>query len=1106
MTKSADTPLRPIPSPREMMREKRPYLFSDSDVERSSSLPRSVFEYHLDTLTARKQEYEFEDFCRKLAEKEICPNLTIQTGPTGGGDGKTDAETYPVAPEISERWWFGMPVAGSERWAFAFSAKKDWKAKIKSDVTKIAETERPYTIVYFFTNQFAPEKDKAKIQDELNEKHAFRVQIIDRSWIVEKVYENGHLMMAIGTLAIEGAKAEVVQKFGPNDAARAAELTELDKQISDPARYVDSRFQLASDCYRSAILARGMEKPRAEVEARFEQAIRIADEITDSQQATRIRYNYAWTLFWWYEDLKRFLSLYAEVEEKTKGSEDSYDVKLLYTLWSLANTSVRNGRLSNSDFDVEKKAATLLAILEPLVANSARPNNALEARTYVALIALHEAMVSQDDIATEGCWKEFANILEESKALGSYPIELLEGVISEYGAFIDSPEFDELYTKLTEVIAQRRSDGSAGTAHVKRAFQKLELDKPYEAIRWLGRAEELLLKREYRDELTQALLGSGGAYGVVGLRWAARNRALCSLDHTMQEFRESTTVDFAAWLAAKQLAWAELRLGRVPQALAAIILAKMLLPAIGADEETMAEADEEFLSIEVAFGLLLFSLAPAQLSSIAKLHDTFPCYDLVIAGMATLFTLGQRQALRDEQYCPVDQSDQDIDDFLAQWIAVPGGSTMPDRATLTDGETVELRSVVLGCSIILTSNTDPISLGIAESLLGGLECFMATSDERDVLPHRETLRVVMRADAGRESSPELELVEDSGASFFEVSYSTEFRQDSAEKIHQFREWLQVAIVKIVCNFAYVRDVAGWLERVAGSERAFTRALVFNDMLTATRNVFGANPSIRIADHIIDEARDFPALRKSPLIVREEPEPEIHDKSTYGSGEPPAVFTKPEDMKHTDRTIFSPIQLDLWNQAGWHGTAFMAHPQMPGPLLALHFSDADAARRIFEDWRDRWGREGSDANLRISIITGVSQSEPFAYSMHISPVFRANAVGKGKIFLSLSRYLRMHPKTPDNLYRFLAAFQTAGNFGLVPAITPVGHSFPEPMYDLVQPRCNLEVRPAWSIEEHDPDLSVLQDDDNPLILDGQSDPPVLRAMARLKAMRDEMRSR
>jgi hypothetical protein len=1101
MTQAIENPIGPIPSPREMMREKRPYLFSDSDVDRTASLPRSNFEYHLETLTARKQEYEFEDFCRKLAEKEICPNLTIQTGPTGGGDGKTDAETYPVATEIAERWWIGTPSAGDERWAFAFSAKRDWKAKVKSDVKKISETGRSYNVVYFITNQFAADKDKSKIQDDLGKLYNFRIQILDRAWLVEKVYANGHLVMAIDTLAIEGAKAEIIQKFGPKDAARAAELAELDKQISNPNRYVDSRFQLASDCYRSAILARGLEKPRAEIEARFEQAIRIADELGRTQQAMRIRYNYAWTQFWWFEDLAKFLDLYGDVEGRIEGTTHSSDVQHLYTLWSLAMACIRNGRLKTSDIDIEKKKQNLLSILQPLAVDTARPNNALEAKTYLTLMHLHESAGDEAQTRLNDCWKALGEILEASKSLGAYPVELLESVLGEFGAVIDSPEFDEVYSKLTDVIAQRRSDGAAGQAHIKRAFQKLELENPYEAIRWLGRAEELLLKREYRDELSQALLGSSGAYSVVGLKWAARNRALAALDHTMQEFRETGTVEWPAWIAAKQLVWSELRLGRAPQALATMILAKMLLPASSPSANLLAEANEDLISIEVAFGLLLLNLQPERLVRISKLHDTLEEYDLIISGMATLFSLGQRQALRDEGYCPSDQTDQDIENFLAHWIDVPGADQMPDHTILLDQETVELRSVVLGCSILLTSNSDPVSIGIAESILGGLESFMATSDERDVMPHRETLRIIMRSNAEDNASPRHRIVEETGASFFEVSYSPDFRQDSAEKIQIYRDWLQVVIVEIVCHFAIVRDVESWLTKIADGERGFARALAFSDMLTANSNVFGENPPIHIEDHYKKDAREFAPLRTAPLIIREVAEPSVGANPTYGKGDPPDEFTKPEDMKHTDRTILSPIQLDLWNKAGWHGTAFMIHPELPGPLLALHFRDADAAKRIFEDWRERWGREGSDENVRISIITGVTQKEPFAYSMHVAPVFRSGLVERGKTFLSLSRYMRLNATTPDNLNNFLVAFQKAGNFGLVPAITPSGQVYPEPLYDLIQPRRKLEVRPAWTIEEHDPDLSVLQDDDDPFIPVDQTDPPVWKAMARLKTMRE-----
>jgi hypothetical protein len=178
-----------MPSPKELMRARHPDLFSDTEFEASVELPKAVFEYHLDTLTSRKQEYEFEHFCRKLAEREICPNLRVQTGPTGGGDSKVDSETYPVAAEIANRWWIGEPSGGSERWAFAFSAKKAWKPKVRADVANVISTGRDYKRIYFFTNQFVSDKDRAKLEDELTTGAGLPVHIVDRSWIVESVYE-----------------------------------------------------------------------------------------------------------------------------------------------------------------------------------------------------------------------------------------------------------------------------------------------------------------------------------------------------------------------------------------------------------------------------------------------------------------------------------------------------------------------------------------------------------------------------------------------------------------------------------------------------------------------------------------------------------------------------------------------------------------------------------------------------------------------------------------------------------------------------------------------------------------------------------------------------
>ncbi len=80
-------------SPREFLKERRPEKFSDSVSQEVPALDRSLLEYHLETLTSRSQENDFENFARQLAEQEICPNLLPHTGPTGGGDSKVDTET-----------------------------------------------------------------------------------------------------------------------------------------------------------------------------------------------------------------------------------------------------------------------------------------------------------------------------------------------------------------------------------------------------------------------------------------------------------------------------------------------------------------------------------------------------------------------------------------------------------------------------------------------------------------------------------------------------------------------------------------------------------------------------------------------------------------------------------------------------------------------------------------------------------------------------------------------------------------------------------------------------------------------------------------------------
>jgi hypothetical protein len=164
-------------SPSSFMRKLRPEYYSDTEDRAFYVLDKPVLEYHLDTITQRNQTHEFEIFCRKLCERTICPNLRPQTGPEGGGDSKADTESYPVTEEVAALTYVGQLRDGNERWAFAFSAKKTWAQKVRSDVEGLVQAGRGYNRIICVTSRFAKAKDRASLEDELSKQHGIPIRI-----------------------------------------------------------------------------------------------------------------------------------------------------------------------------------------------------------------------------------------------------------------------------------------------------------------------------------------------------------------------------------------------------------------------------------------------------------------------------------------------------------------------------------------------------------------------------------------------------------------------------------------------------------------------------------------------------------------------------------------------------------------------------------------------------------------------------------------------------------------------------------------------------------------------------------------------------------------
>lgn len=1087
-------------SPSKFMRARRPEIFSDSRMVGEIHLPREVFEYHLDTLTSRKQETEFEHFCRRLAEKELCPNLLPQTGPTGGGDSKVDAETYPVADVISLRWYEGAArSADRERWAFAFSAKKKWRPKIQSDVENIVNTGRGYKLIYFITNQFVRDKVRAAVEDELKDKHGVDVRILDRSWITECIYEHGRLEIAVESLSLTGYGQQQLRVSGPYDTRREAELQELDRQIADPDRYRGVTYQLAEDCLSSALLARGLERPRVEIEGQLLRAERVAEEVGHQQQLLRIAYNRAWTAFWWYDDFAELHRLYDRVEELAVGSPRVDDIELLSNLWTVLQTTVKQGGLDAKTAKLDARTETLKAELSRLASDNARPNTSLQARTLIVFMNLQGAFGDEEKLGA--LLKELKEILTETEGLVSYPVEPTVKMVREIGEYLgDNEAYDELFETVVGLTEHRVSEGEAGKVLLERGCQKLQAGKRYDAIRLLGRAQQRLAKREYRGELVEALLWCGAAYESAGLLWAARANVLAAANQAFSDYWEDGELTQHALFCLQGLVWLELQLGRVPCMLGWAELAALVARQLPLDDEEKKAFKDKHDTRDRILAILLLKTEVEELKHLDFLPGVLDGLGLYYSWMALLYTLGYEDYIRAENVIPAEMPPEDVRAFFWRWSNQPVVADLPPHPELLHADTATLRSNVLGCEVIVNSANNLESIHLAETIVGALEAFLATSLGEELMPYRSELRISVAPSDTIKGMPE-RYYDDGDTGHISILHAPNLYNQVCNELGAFRSWMETFLIDVLPRIAVIKHLKSYLEKLLGDEVGLGRALNFTETAIPVRNILGESPKFSLSEWRQEAgARLFALRRTTPWyegLERDGDGGEIgrtpdHDKYAEGP------FVE-ENLRHRDRRVLSLIDMPLWDKAGWKAVVYLLYPQLDiPPVLALGFTDAEAAQSIFRGWRSKLGEVDKDEQLKISIITGIDRSNPFSYRIVISTNPDLEGQDSSEtFFLIVSRRHRMNPRDHKNLDGFLRRYERLGAYILLPAHYVSETEEPKLFRDLWIGKGELTVRPAWQIGEEDPEINTLSEDDDPIIPEVVRDAPVLSALQRIR---------
>ncbi len=1081
-------------SPREFLKQRKPEKFSDSVSREVPILDRSLLEYHLETLTSRSQENDFENFARRLAENEICPNLLPHTGPTGGGDSKVDAETYPIADSLSLVWFIGMARdAASERWVFAFSAKKKWKPKVESDVDKIVSTDRGYQKVFFITNQFVADRVRAQVEDNLRKKHKIDIRILDRTWILDRVFNNKREALAISELKIK-TDVRVQRRLGPLDTQKESELEEVEKRIEHAAKEAHKTPALADDCLRSIELARELELPRTDVEGRLLRLKRVVEECGTSHQKFVAEYAWAWTAFWWFEDYSAFMEHYTEVEKRSLGTTNVYQVELHFNLWCNLSMVSRCGKLSAQDAELSARTQTLTEELNRLAQEEEKPSSALHAETLMLLMNMVTAPLDQTD-------KELAkaaDIIDRSLGLVGFPFEPLIQILTELGKHVgDSPAYDALHDNLVNAVATRKGDIAAARLLVQRAAQALDDNRPYVAIQSAGKALARLYKHETRGELVEALYICGNAYDQVGLTWAARGTVLTAASVAVNEFWTYDEITPEQALCLARIRWFELRLGRLPHCLAWHETAQAAEVVLRHRGFKGGRALGHTILFDTCLSVLLLKADLRQLKELSRLPDALDSLQLRLAAATLRFALGHEYHLPTE----LEIKDAERDNFFYKLRNQPAAQQMPRFPQLCDRQKVAWESRVLGCHIIVNADNRSPCLELAESLLAALEALLATGISHQLFAHEAQITMNIRRSDFAKFPFRFDFGEKDGTPFIEISIANFNHNKLSRPLqNQLQDKLTEVLVEIIARFFVVEFSEERLKNFIVEELALDRAVYFTSSFVSLGNVLGHSPKTTLNSWVDDGQADYSLMRSKTWDADQTESCNVSFKQEADLPAPRDKNDWQTKTPHDKMEMLSLIRIPLWDKACWAGVAYLggeANRFPPG--FALAFSNGSEGKKIFALWRKEIGIIDEHNRLRLSIIRGITKRNAYAYRVVIGANPQSETIPEGspKLFFMMSRINTMEPSSDVNLRTFIESYRAVGGYALMPALSHGASSPPEMFCDHAILMRHIEIREAWEIGPNDVDACGIQSDDDPIIPDRIGDPPVLQLLKRLR---------
>ncbi|KXZ66146.1 hypothetical protein [Acinetobacter venetianus] len=1058
-------------SAKEFLKNRRPEEFSSSIVVETGVLDRVQLEHYLATLNIRSQELEFETFAKKLCEKIICPNLLEQTGPVAGGDGKTDTQTFPVSSQNQLLWLEGVnEQSHNERWAFAVSTQKDWKAKCKKDVKKIVETGRGYVKVFCITNQSIKADQRSKLEDELTKQYSIDVRILDLSWILDQIYKSQLEFLAINTLSIPTSYKREIE-LSADDYQKQKELDRLNKLITEKIDASKITTQQVDYFLEVAILSKELEKPIIDTQSLFDRAVRVAKKFGTSQQSLEASYQYAWAAHWWFEDYSLFesnLELTFENLAENTNSESWEKIVNLLTIYYGRYSYLKD---IHPSVDIDHIYNNTIDVLDRLSKDLSRPSNSLMASIHLDLLQL---IVKFPD--EKYCIELLKKTLETCR-LGSnligFPFEKFYNLFQELDIIFDKyEEYEELLDYFTEQSGLRDSETKTAKLQLERGLKRLDDNKPYQAIKLLGKSVSGLNKKETYDEMTYANLLLSEAYSRVGLRWASRGSLLFSSSLLANYFHKEKLILPSAIKVYWQLAWKELELGRIPQSLRWAELALLSLNAIKDDYID----EEELIRFDGCLAHLLLNCRFDQLAELEYLPDFLEKLQLFFSNSALLYILGYEDKLKEEF------QQTSLDEFVKTLFLCRDTDTRHPTSQIlpTLGKSITYTTRVSGCEFkIQFPNRSPY-IELSESILTTIENFFSTNPIDKVFTKISSLEINIIGDDDENSTISHEFSKSSKGIYVDIfcsNFTWEHLDQNNQKI--VFEWFVQFVIECLIKVYHVLNIEKFVEASFITDLSITRSIAFSTCFGATYNVMGRDSHKNVLDILNgNKGTKFELIRKlswdqgSPKVLQNKTE-----KIQMGDHKKTPDFGNLESISHDQIAVTTLIKPELWDEAAWHGLAFMCFENKP-PVILLIFKK-EGGEDVFMDLYDNLGQVDSLERLRFSIIRGVSKEEPYNYRVLLTENIMAN--DQHKLITMCSRIHEMTPPTDRNWSNFEKEYKKYGSYSLSFGAFFNGQFYPYPEFEkyLIKKK-ELVIKNAWEVGINDIERIVLRHDDEPLI--------------------------